>query len=174
MSTLKVNSIIPVSGVPTGGGGGIIQIKQTFKNDTTSANNNSQTDFIDMSGMSVSITPTSSTSKILIYFTVNVSAEATDRNNSIRLLRDSTVIGAGTGGSTSNCSIYVRTKDNDYLENKSFMFLDSPNTTSALTYKLQWCAEGSGGSARVWYLNRRSVGNYNNTGSQITVMEVSA
>ena len=174
MSTLKVNSIIPTGGVPTGGGGGIVQIKQTVKTDTTSANNNSQSSYIDMSGMTVSITPTSSTSKILIYFTVNVSAEATDRNNSIRLLRGSTVIGAGTGGSTTNCSIYVRTKDNDYLENKSFMFLDSPNTTSATTYKLQWCAEGSGGSARVWYLNRRAVGNYNNTPSQITAMEVSA
>ena len=174
MSTLKVNSIIPVAGVPTGGAGGIVQVKQTVKTDTTSANNNSQTDFIDMSGMSVSITPTSSTSKILIYVTVNVSAEATDRNNSIRLLRDSTVIGAGTGGSTANCSVYVRTKDNDYLENKSFMFLDSPNTTSATTYKLQWCAEGSGGNAKTWFLNKRAVGDFQITGSHITVMEVSA
>ena len=33
MSTLKVNSIIPVAGVPTGGGGGIIQVKQTVKKD---------------------------------------------------------------------------------------------------------------------------------------------
>ena len=31
MSTLKVNSIIPVAGVPTGGGGGIIQVKQAIK-----------------------------------------------------------------------------------------------------------------------------------------------
>ena len=31
MSTIKVNSIIPVAGVPTGGGGGIIQTVQTVK-----------------------------------------------------------------------------------------------------------------------------------------------
>ena len=154
--------------------GKILQVKQTFKNDTTSVANNSQTSFVDMTGMSVDITPTSSTSKILISLTVNVSAQAEDRNNSIRLLRDSTVIGAGTGGSTSNAIIYVRTKDNDYLENKSSMFLDSPNTTSQITYKLQWCSEGSGGSAKTWYLNRRSVGNYNNTSSHITAMEVAA
>ena len=161
----------------SGGGdsasGRIVQVVQTFKNDTTSANNNSQSSFIDMSGMSVTITPHHADNKILIYFTCNVSAEATDRNNSIRILRGSTVIGQGTGGSTANCSVYVRTKDNDYLENKSYMFLDEPATTSATTYKLQWCAEGSGGSAKVWYLNRRAVGNYNNTPSQITAMEIS-
>ena len=174
MSQLKVNSIIPVAGVPTGGGGGIIQIKQTFKNDTTSVANNSQTSFVDMSGMSVAITPTSATSKILILFSVNVSAESTDRNNSIRLLRDSTPVGGGSGGSVTSPSIYVRTKDNDYLENKNAQFLDSPNTTSEITYKLQWCAEGSGGSAKTWYLNRRAVGTFQITGSHITVMEVSA
>lgn len=174
MSQIKVNSIVPAGGLPSGSNGGIIQVVQTFKNDTTSVNNNSQSSFVDMSGMSVTITPSSASNKVLIYFTCNVSAEATDRNNSIRLLRGSTVIGAGTGGSTTNCSVYVRTKDNDYLENKSYMFLDSPSTTSATTYKLQWCAEGSGGTAKVWYLNRRAVGDYNNTPSQITAMEISS
>ena len=174
MSQIKVNSIVPASGLPSGANGGIIQVVQTFKNDTTSVNNNSQSSFVDMSGMSVTITPSSASNKVLIYFTVNVSAESTDRNNAIRLLRDSTVIGAGTGGSTVNCSVYVRTKDNDYLENKSYMFLDSPSTTSATTYKLQWTAEGSGGSAKTWYLNRRAVGDFQITGSHITVMEVAA
>ena len=174
MSTLKVNSIIPTAGVPTGGGGGIIQIKQTYKNDTTSIANNSQTSFVDMAGMSVTITPTSASSKIFIMFTVNVSAQSTDRNNSIRLMRDSTEIGSGTGSSTVNCIIYTRTIDNDILENKGTQFLDSPNTTSEITYKLQWCAEGSGGSAKTWFLNKRAVGDFQNTGSHITVMEVSA
>ena len=173
MSQIKVNSIVPAGGLPSGSNGGIIQVVQTFKNDTTSVNNNSQSSFVDMSGMSVTITPSSSANKVLIYFTCNVSAESTDRNNSIRVLRGSTVIGTGTGASTANAAIYVRTKDNDYLENKSYMFLDEPATTSATTYKLQWCAEGSGGSAKVWYLNRRAVGNYNNTPSQITAMEIS-
>tara|TARA_R100000388_G_scaffold92878_1_gene76514 strand:+ start:1943 stop:2467 length:525 start_codon:yes stop_codon:yes gene_type:complete len=174
MSQLKVNSIIPVGGVPTGGGGGIIQIKQTFKNDTTSIANNSQTSFVDMAGMSVAITPTSTSSKILIIFTVNVSAESTNRNNSIRLMRDSTEIGGGTGGSVTSPIIYVRTIDDDIIENKNAQFLDSPNTTSEITYKLQWCAEGSGGSAKTWYLNRRAVGTFQITGSHITAIEVSA
>ena len=44
MSQIKVNSIIPVAGVPTGGGGGIIQVKQTLKTDAFSMNSNSFTD----------------------------------------------------------------------------------------------------------------------------------
>ena len=56
MSTLKVNSIIPVAGVPTGGGGGIVQVKQTVKSDTASVGSAS---FTDLSGMTITITPTS-------------------------------------------------------------------------------------------------------------------
>ena len=41
MSTLKVNSIIPVAGVPTGGGGGIIQMVKTIKTDKFSKSSNS-------------------------------------------------------------------------------------------------------------------------------------
>ena len=65
MSQLKVNSIVPVAGAPTGGGGGIIQVKQTLKNDTASSS--TTTSFTDISGLSVSITPTSSSSKILLF-----------------------------------------------------------------------------------------------------------
>ena len=62
MSQIKVNSIIPVSGVPTGGGGGIIQVKSVVKTDIFTS---TSTSFVDITGMSVNITPTSSSSKIL-------------------------------------------------------------------------------------------------------------
>ena len=52
MSTLKVNSIIPVAGVPTGGGGGIVQVKQTVKSDTTTVASSS---FADLPGMTITI-----------------------------------------------------------------------------------------------------------------------
>ena len=165
--------MIPVSGVPTGGGGGIIQVKQTFKGDTTSFTSNSQTTFGDISGMSVTITPTSTSSKILVFFTVNVSCSSSNRNNTIRLLRDSTVVGASTQGAVVNGIIFDRTKDDDLLDPKSGMFLDSPSTTSATTYKLQWTCEGSGGN-QTYFLNRRAVGTNEGASSHITVFEVSA
>ena len=64
MSQLKVNSIVPVGGLPSGSNGGIIQVKQSFKNDTFSAASTSMT---DITGMSVAITPSATSSKILIF-----------------------------------------------------------------------------------------------------------
>ena len=49
MSQLKVNSIIPVGGVPSGGAGGIIQCVQTFKVDGTSQAGGGTTTFYDIS-----------------------------------------------------------------------------------------------------------------------------
>ena len=62
-SELRVDKIIPTAGVPTGGGGGIIQIKQAYKTDQTTM---SSTSMADISGLSVSITPKFTTSKILV------------------------------------------------------------------------------------------------------------
>ena len=44
MSQLKVNSIVPAGGLPSGSNGGIIQVKQTLKTDAFSMNSNSFTD----------------------------------------------------------------------------------------------------------------------------------
>ena len=167
MSTLKVNSIIPVAGVPTGGGGGIIQIKQTFKVDGTSQAGGGTTTFYDISGMSVTITPTSSTSKILIAWVCSVGCSSGDRNNHIRLLRGSTVIGNSTAGSASNGQAEDRT-ETDECRPYNMMFLDSPATTSATTYKMQWSCESG-----TYFLNSD---HHQGQGavSHITAIEVSA
>ena len=71
MSTLKVNKIIPVGGVPSGGGGGIVQVVQTVKTDVFTSN--TQDSFTNITGMSVNITPLSSSSKILVSVNMNAS-----------------------------------------------------------------------------------------------------
>ena len=63
MSQLKVDSIIPTTGVPTGGGGGIVQVKNTTVTDTDTLSCISSW---EDSEITCSITPTSSSSKILI------------------------------------------------------------------------------------------------------------
>ena len=167
MSQIKVNSIIPVSGVPTGGGGGIIQIKQTFKTDKTSQTGTGSSNFFDISGMSVTITPTSSTSKIFIAWVCSVGCSLNGRNNFIRLLRGSTVIGNSTAGSSENGQAEDRTST-DVCRPYNMMFLDSPATTSATTYKMQWACENG-----VYHLN---TDHHEGQGavSHITAMEVSA
>ena len=153
--------------------GKILQVVQTFKTDSTSQSGNSSTTFYDISGMSVSITPSSSSNKVLVMWTAQVaSSGASGRGNIIRLLRGSTEIGSGTGGSSTNGQVYHRTVQYN-PETKNMMYLDTPNTTSATTYKLQWSVEGSGGSATTYYLNDNSGGSFGIT-SHITVMEVAA
>ena len=61
MSELRTNRIVPRDGLPSGSSGGIIQVRSTTKTDpfdTTS------TSFTDVTGLSVSITPTRADSKI--------------------------------------------------------------------------------------------------------------
>ena len=68
-SKLRVDSILPVDGAPTGGGGGIIQVVQTVKRDRSTIQSTTLT---DISGMSVTITPTSTSSKVLIRYCLSV------------------------------------------------------------------------------------------------------
>tara|TARA_R100001509_G_scaffold142746_1_gene98235 strand:+ start:326 stop:832 length:507 start_codon:yes stop_codon:yes gene_type:complete len=168
MSQLKVNSIIPIGGVPTGGGGGIIQIVQTIKTDEVSNTDDDQ--FNDISGMSLAITPTSTSSKILVsaVLTVNVS---TNSNIVFRLLRGSTVIGNSTSSTASPIALgIVGGKYNGNRGNPvPIQFLDSPSTTSATTYKIQ--QYHNAGNFRLNFSN--TSGSFTGS-STLTLMEVSA
>ena len=62
MSQIKVDSIVPSGGLPSGSSGGIVQIKSVTKTDTFSATSNSYTDVTDLT---LSITPQSTSNKIL-------------------------------------------------------------------------------------------------------------
>ena len=177
-SKLRVDSILPVDGAPTSGGGGIVQVKSTTKTDTDSFTSDTTNTFVDLSGLSVSITPKFSTSKILVMFTV--SAHVATGTIHIRLMRDSTPIAVGDAdGNSLTSTVSRRTMSSVYsLEctPMSYTFLDSPSTTSATTYKLQGTA-GSSYNA-TFYINRGSNttdADYNaRVTSTITVMEVSA
>ena len=177
-SQLRVDKILPVDGAPTNGGGGIIQVQSTTKTDTDSFASDTTNTFVDLSGLSVSITPKFSTSKILVMFTV--AAHVNTGTVHIRLMRGSTPIAvADADGNSISSTVSRRSMSSVYnLEctPMSYTFLDSPNTTSATTYKLQGTA-GSSYNA-TFYINRGSNttdANYNaRVTSTITVMEVSA
>ena len=155
--------------------GKILQVKQTAKTDQFTSTAYA---FTDVTGMSVSITPASTSNKILIKVEILVGGTA---NNyaAFRLLRDSTHIGVSTVTDTDwrVATTGSLSHENSYqLENTGTSFLDSPNTTSAITYKLQV----SSYSNRTMSLNYpwntgNSSGSYTATGiSTITVMEVAA
>jgi hypothetical protein len=176
MSQLKVNSIIPVAGVPTGGGGGIIQIKSTTKTDTFSSS--TVNSFVDITGLSVTITPTATSSKILVLYDTQMSGSELFY---IQLVRGSTAIKVGDSDSSNRVECTLggdkQEENADKVAAISGHFLDSPSTTSATTYKLQGriYSSGSSGSFSVNKPNADSDATYTGRGaSTITVMEVSA
>ena len=106
-SELRVDKIVPTDGVPTGGGGGIIQIKQTSFNAHPSLSN---TTMAAVSGWSpVVITPKFNTSKILYSFSFNLASERAypQVGASFAIIRtvsggSATSLSAGTNGDDDN------------------------------------------------------------------------
>ena len=153
--------------------GMVLQVQQTVKTDTTSYSNAS--DFADIAGMAVTITPSSSSSNILVFPDLGLAgSDMTNYHCVWRILRDSTPIAVsttatspqlkGTGGMHRGAN-----GANAYFLGHSKMFIDSPNTTSAITYKCQWSANDNGGSL---FLNRRGSSTGAGAISTITAFEL--
>ena len=172
MSELRTNRIIPRDGLPSGSSGGIIQVKSATKTDGNF--NTSSSSYTDVTGLSVTITPTRSDSKILIFANIHGVGNS-DTQAYFRFMRDSTpiCIGDAAGGRVQATlgSMYYN-QQND-TKSCSQNFLDSPSTTSAVTYKIQARTQGNG----TLYVNRSSGDDNNATSgrftSTITDMEVS-
>tara|TARA_R110000744_G_scaffold25566_1_gene63358 strand:+ start:25 stop:555 length:531 start_codon:yes stop_codon:yes gene_type:complete len=127
---------LATSGLPSGS---VLQVVSTTKVDTFTYSGS--TNFQDLTGLAATITPKSSSSKIMIQVYINLSSNS--RYAAAILLRGSTQIGGGTA-SGSRPSVNVSTQSNPSssnetykMNNSSFSFLDSPSTTSATTYKVQ-------------------------------------
>jgi len=154
-------------------GGKIGQVLQTVVSDTSSINSASM---VDLTGITVAITPVATSSKILVFFSVNGSGDPNYAFN-IQIMRTTTAIGIGDAASNrmrATCHLQADTFDTD-LRTMTSMYLDSPSTTSATTYKLQGAVENT---SHALYINRSEAdadSTYvGRTMSQITVMEVLA
>ena len=155
-ANINDTSIGNITSLPAGVGGKVLQVVSTNKSDAT---NTTSTSYTDISGMSVSITPSSSSNKILVFFDVGIGSTQTARNDNIRLMRDSTAIADPTN--------FMRTTNVGLMYNASANFLDSPSSTSSLAYHLEWKTEGGD----TIYLNRKGETTIRTT-STITVMEI--
>ena len=132
------NVITPTSAVqPTGS---ILQIVQTTKIDHFSTSNN-YASLTDVTGLSVSITPASSSNKV--YIMVQIMGSVSGTTQFIQLVRDSTNILIPDGGTLP--ATIANDSGNTYPG--TINFLDTPNTTSATTYKIKTGAES--GTAHV-------------------------
>ena len=175
MSLVKLNIARGVTGtLPTNNyvdSGKIGQVLQTAKTDTTSTTSSS---FADISGMSVAITPSATSSKILVKVQTWICG-GSSANQPINLLRGSTVIGvADTSADYTMPFRQASDGQNQYrMFNLTTTFLDSPSSSSSTSYKLQWKTNSG-----TLYLNRTvdegGLGSGVNACSTITVSEVLA
>ena len=162
MSTLAVNTltaqtgtdIVLASGKNLLAHGHTINTYAVTKTDTQTI---SGFTFVDISGLSITLTPVTASSRFLIYF--HVSASSDYYKTYINLLRNSTLLGAnadGAGdsrhrGTSMQTTDQTQSNAHGIMHNHTMLFLDSPATTNSITYKLQ----GSGRlSANIQYINR--------------------
>ena len=157
--------------------GKILQVIQTVKKDRTTIQS---TSLVDIAGMSVTITPSSSSNKVLIKYSIVAYMNSAQYWN-MRLLRgsDSTIfIGDQNASATSQSRGSFGGYTTSYVDARVIAqeFLDSPNTTSATTYKLQ--AHSPYDSSYIIGINSSpQLDNYtymSNCVSTITAMEVAA
>jgi hypothetical protein len=158
------------------GGGKVLQIISTAKSDTFGST--SPVTPADVTGMSVTITPSATSSKVWLTVSVAYSG-STDNDTYFRIVRGSTAIAIGdAAGSRDRCWFELprsHSTGNVMSGVACLAFLDSPSTTSATTYKLQ--VGGTSDTAQM-YVNRGvGDGDYSGNGrgfSSITAMEIGA
>ncbi len=156
--------------------GSVLQVVSATKTDTWTYTGS--TTLQDVTGLAATITPTSSSSKILVQ--VSLTFTASGRYSGARLLRGSTHIGGGaSSGSRSSVNVSPQANEGEtgnayVLRTSSFSYLDSPSTTSATTYKIQ--AGNPYDAAITTYVNRIQTDSdaaWSQRGSStITVMEI--
>jgi hypothetical protein len=153
----------------TPAGGKVLQVVSTTKDDTFSVTSSS---FADVTGLSVSITPSSASNKILVMVSLAINGRAGVVAALAKLVRNSTDIFIGaSAGSRTRASTFVAA-GTDHIDQYGLTYLDSPNTTSATTYKIQF----AGNNANSVHINKGDTDTDNSVfgrvASSITVMEI--
>jgi len=198
-SELKTNKISPATGtalqigdsgdtitIPSGatltnsgsatGFGKVLQVVQTEKTDTGSFSSSSTDTFVLFPGMSVSITPSSTSSKVLVCYAANITPSV--GTGHLRLYRDTTSIfqGVAAGNRFGSTQLHrdAGTPYDYSVTALTGLYLDSPSTTSAVAYNLK----GTLGStySGTFYINQTRIDSDNDfdgrTASSIIVMEI--
>ena len=160
--------------------GNILQVKQAYKTDIFSSTSGT---FVDVTGLSLTITPSSTSNKVLIRYDVLLSGQSYTKGTvQLGLFFSSdggssfNIIGNGTGGASDHNvnsvqQLYSNSDSNTEanISGVSLEYLHSPNSTAALQYKLQARIETDGGNFKI-----NAQAHSKNGASSMTAMEVAA
>ena len=156
MSLIKVNDIQTTGGVSNRGK--ILQVVSTLKTDTYAY---SGTGWQNVTGMSATITPVSTSSRVIIQISLGAvgngdSGAPTLHSTIFRITRGGTTLSSVGDAASNRAQCHFRTStgyNGDHTHAYHFTVVDSPASTSSLTYQLQgWSQDNN-----VWYLNRSRV-----------------
>jgi len=159
----------PIGATGVTGTGAVKQVVSVTKQDPFTTTN---TGYIDITGMAATITPTSATSKILVSVQLSLAGTNNTYHCYIRLNRNGSNISGSNGTWSTNLSMmHKNINDSRDLDTHAMNYLDSPGTTSAVTYQLQIAVQGN-----TFFVNRG--GNTESFSasniSTITLMEIAA
>jgi hypothetical protein len=145
------------------GGGKVLQVVSATNTATQSTSSGS---FVD--AITVSITPTSATSKVLVMAYISGSSDISVTQIAFRLARGGTgiFVGDASGSRTQATGVLFNPSNANYSSQAEASFLDSPATTSATTYAMQYKTDGAGTA----YLGRT----FNDVNASFTVRTPSA
>ena len=159
---------LPTARLPSGT---VLQVVSNTKTDTFSTTSAS---FTDITGLFVTITPISATSNILVMYTTTVGTLTGQYSVGLQLVRGATAIYLGTAASArTRASSWGFSESSAYwLASLNGIFLDSPATTSATTYKLQMISPYGVTSYLGQNQNDNDSTGYSRVPATITVMEI--
>jgi hypothetical protein len=171
------NSSVTAADLATGaaranfGAGAVLQVVQAYKSDTFTTTSGS---FTTITGLSASLTPSSSSNKILVIVNVTGSQQVNTNDAYIALYRGETQISLGdSSGSRIQSSAQLMMSNAGWSGFSGTTFLDSPATTSQVTYTVR-ARTANGGTL---YINRGNsdsdaASGAGRTVSSITLMEI--
>jgi hypothetical protein len=170
-ATALTSGTIPaarISSLPAGVGG---KVGQMISTQLASVQSTTSQTFVPITGVTNTITPTATSSKVWIQGTL-LWGRSTNNTMWMQMFRGSTLINEQTFSTGSETdSFYASGTNSGYyvLRQAPFSFLDSPSTTSATTYTIKWRVDGN----TIW-LNRIGADTNQGGTSQLNTLEILA
>jgi len=155
-ANINDTSIGNITALPAGVGGKVLQVVNAT--DTTERTTTSSSFTAAGTTLSVDITPSSTSSKIFIVVTSTTHANSALQARYFTIYRDSTNLGQVNNGMTA---LYIEANPGDPVTPLVMSYLDSPSSTSQITYQIRLKTTGGTG-----YLN------WNSTRGSITAYEI--
>lgn len=168
VTTAKIgNGAVTAAKISSLPAGSVLQVQSSV---STAASTITGTSYADIPSMTATITPSSTSSKILVQVSFGaMGSSGTSHGCLMKLFRGSTEIGQGASADTHNVFMQNYLPATNSYWAISHMFVDSPSSTSALVYKMQWAMTGTG---ETFYINRRGIDNYARLSSTFLLTEI--